>query len=296
MIEKKRPRKLNSTRDSRVRGADEMYDAVNINVSTDHDASEEGGAGGDGGVIKPADGNDKLLEFEGIPTERTVRIVSSFLDDQHDIIYYFVWCDYAQYQGIYAYDTKGFFPEVNGNSNKVKLVYRTKLFKFDSDRYIKADLVVLSKEQTVLGKDYDVDPVIYFTDGKNEPRKIHVLDAYRRVRSTTGKEYDVDDSPLGNVTLIGDLTARYEAYDTQDYIHACPKTPVQPPKAFFTNDPLSRVSNFENISLVFSFRISTSMTLARSLQYRPTLTLSSPMDTFSREQDQVQICRLTTSV
>lgn len=256
MIEKKRPRKLNSTKDSRVRGADEMYDAYNINVSTDHDASSEGGPGGDAGVIKPADGNGPLLEFEGIPAKREIRVVSSFLDDQHDIIYYFVWCDFAEYQGIYAYDTRGFFPEQNGNSNKVKLVYRTRLFNFDSDRYIKADLVVLSKEHTVFNVDYDVDPVIYFTDGKSEPRKIHVLDAYKRVRSTTGKDYDVDDSPLNTISsLPGNLTARYESFDTQDYIHACPKTPVHSPKAFFTNDPLSRVSNFENISgLQFAYQ------------------------------------------
>ena len=37
MIEKKRPRKLNSSKDSRVRGSDEMYDAVNIQVSSDYE-------------------------------------------------------------------------------------------------------------------------------------------------------------------------------------------------------------------------------------------------------------------
>lgn len=254
MIEKKRPRKLNSTRDSRVRGADEMYDAYNINVSTDHDASSEGGAGGDGGVIKPADGNGPLRNFEGIPKNVTIRVLSSLIDDQHDVIYYFVWSNEAQYHGVYAYDPKNFFPNQN-NEDKVKLVYRTKLFKFESDKHIKADIVVLSKEITVFDKDYDVDPVLYFTDGKNEPRKIHVLDAYRRMRSTNGTEYDFDDSPINPSSITNGLLNRYEWFDTNDYIHACPKTPVQPPKAYFENDPQSRVSNFEGISgLQFAYQ------------------------------------------
>ena len=34
----------------------------------------------------------------------------------------------------------------------------------------------------------------------------------------------------------------------QDFIHACPKTPIHPPKATFQNDPNTRSSNFEGIS------------------------------------------------
>ena len=254
MIEKKRPRKLNSTRDSRVRGADEMYDAVNINVSTDHDASEEGGAGGDGGVIKPSDGNGRLRGFEGIPSGTEVRVVSSLLDDQNDVIYYFVWSTNAAYHGIYAYDKGGFFVDQN-NEDKVKLVYRTKLFKFDSANHIKADIVMLSKNQTFFDKDYDIDPVLYFTDGINEPRKIHVLDAYKRMRSPNGTDYNFDDSPINPSSIVDGLLNRYENFDTNDYIHACPKTPVQPPKAYFENDPLSRVSNFEGVSgLQFAYQ------------------------------------------
>ena len=44
------------------------------------------------------------------------------------------------------------------------------------------------------------------------------------------------------------VNQRYELFDTQDFIHACPKTPIHPIKGFFENDPESRVSNFEGIS------------------------------------------------
>ena len=43
MIEKKRPRVLNSSKDSRVRGPEEMYDALNINASSDYGEDDEGG-------------------------------------------------------------------------------------------------------------------------------------------------------------------------------------------------------------------------------------------------------------
>ena len=67
MIEKKRPRKLNSSKDSRVRGADEMYDALNVQVSSDYDGAgsdADGNAGGNVGVLKPAYGNSVNQYFE----------------------------------------------------------------------------------------------------------------------------------------------------------------------------------------------------------------------------------------
>ena len=50
MIEKKRPRKLDSSKDARVRGADEMYDALNVQVSSDYDGD---GSDSDGPLEVP---------------------------------------------------------------------------------------------------------------------------------------------------------------------------------------------------------------------------------------------------
>ena len=243
MIEKKRPRKLNSSKDSRVRGADEMYDAMNINVSADFSSTD---AGGNDGVIKAVDGNRILSKLEGAENMGEIRVIGSLLDDENNVLYYFVHATEAQYQGIYAYDPDDFFPD-RGNQGDVKAIYRTSLMNFPSDGFVKGDIVVLSKNHSVFGVQYDVDPVLYFTDSVNEPRKIHVLNAYENLRSTT-----TASSQDGGIGLSGEASLgfrqRYDLYDTKDFLHACPKTPVHPIQASFSNDPDTRTSNFEGIS------------------------------------------------
>ena len=158
MIEKKRPRVLNSSKDSRVRGPEEMYDALNINASSDYGEDDEGG---NMGGIKAAQGNVAVSGFQDLPhqNEHQRRVIGSVLDDQHNVIYYFIWSDDAKEQGVWAYDTDMFFP----GTQPIKKIYNSSLFKFPSNGFVKADVVVLSKNHTVGGIDYDVDPVLYFT-------------------------------------------------------------------------------------------------------------------------------------
>ena len=251
MIEKKRPRVLNSSKDSRVRGPEEMSDALNINASSDYGEDD---AGGNVGVIKAAYGNSAISEFQHLPqNENQRRILGSVLDDQNNVIYYFVWSSDAKEQGVWAYDPDMFLP----GTQLIKKIYNSSLFKFPSDGFVKADVVVLSKNHTVGGVNYDVDPVLYFTDGVNEPRKINVLRAYENIRNLN-RSYIADaigftEDQINNALTEGTDTfvpvnQRYELFDVQDFIHACPKTPIHPIKGFFENDPESRVSNFEGIS------------------------------------------------
>ena len=244
MIEKKRPRKLNSSKDSRVRGADEMYDALNVQVSSDYDgdgSDEDGNPGGNVGVLKPAYGNSVNQYFEQFAgqewvNEFTPRVVGNVVDNENDVIYYFVWSFTAKEQGIYAYDPKGFLPISSNNDQAIKAVYKSPIFNFPSDGFVKGDVVVLQDESQSISS----RPIIYFTDGVNEPRSINVLLAYDRLRSKV-KVSDGGASELG--AMVAD-----DYFDIQDFIHTCPKTPVHPPKAFFQNDPNSRTSNFEGIS------------------------------------------------
>ena len=253
MIEKKRPRVLNSSKDSRVRGPEEMYDALNISASSDYGEDDEGG---NMGVIKAAYGNSALSMFEDIvQTQTRRRVIGSVLDDQNNVIYYFVWSALAKEQGVWAYDPDMFLP---GNT-PVKKIYNSSLFKFPSNGFVKADVVVLSKNHTIGGIDYDVDPILYFTDGVNEPRQINILRAYENIRNPS-KCYIPDTIAPSMMGLTEDylinsesdfyipINQRYEIFDTQDFIHASPKTPIHPIKGFFENDPDSRVSNFEGIS------------------------------------------------
>jgi len=154
-----------------------MYDALNINASSDYGEDDEGG---NVGVIKAAQGNVAVSGFQDLfQNQHQRRVIGSVLDDQHNVIYYFVWSDDAKEQGIWAYDTDMFFP----GTQPIKKIYNSSLFKFPSNGFVKADVVVLSKNHTVGGIDYDVDPVLYFTDGVNEPRKINVLRAYENIRN-----------------------------------------------------------------------------------------------------------------
>lgn len=244
MIEKKRPRKLNSSKDSRVRGADEMYDALNVQVSSDYDgdgSDADGNPGGNVGVLKPAYGNSVNQYFETFANQEfqqinSLRVVGNVVDDENDVIYYFVWSPVPKEQGIYAYDPKGFLPIRSSNFGLIKAVYKSPLFNFPSDGFVKADIVVIQDESESIA----ARPIIYFTDGVNEPRSINVLLAYDRLRSKV-KVSDGGTSELG--AMVTD-----DYFDIQDFIHTCPKTPVHPPKAFFQNDPNSRTSNFEGIS------------------------------------------------
>ena len=58
MIEKRFPRKLNKSADSRVLGADSMSDALNISITDDLE--------GNSGVIKPVKANRKLQIPRGL--------------------------------------------------------------------------------------------------------------------------------------------------------------------------------------------------------------------------------------
>jgi hypothetical protein len=243
MIEKKRPRKLDSSKDARVRGADEMYDALNVQVSSDYDGAgsdSDGNAGGNVGVLKPAYGNSVNQYFEefvlqSFESPNALKVLGNVVDDENDVIYYFVWSPIPKEQGIYAYDPNSFLPNQDGNKETIKVVYRSSLFNFPSDGFVKGDVVVIQDE----GEQIKSRPIIYFTDGVNEPRSINVFLAYSRIRN---KVKTADGGKSGSIIPSDDH------FDIQDFIHACPKTPVRPPKAIFQNDFNSRTSNFEGVS------------------------------------------------
>ena len=152
MIEKKRPRKLDSSKDARVRGADEMYDALNVQVSSDYDgdgSDSDGNAGGNVGVLKPAYGNSVNQYFETFLSQSFVnkdhlKVVGNVVDDENDVIYYFVWSATPKEQGIYAYDPNSFLPNSSGNDESIKIVYKSSLFNFPSDGFVKGDVVIIN--------------------------------------------------------------------------------------------------------------------------------------------------------
>ena len=82
MIEKRFPRKLNKSVDSRILGADSMSDALNINVSEDSD--------GNGGVIKPIKANEPLLITETLFSGDQKTVVGKIACNKYNVLYFFV--------------------------------------------------------------------------------------------------------------------------------------------------------------------------------------------------------------
>jgi len=248
-IDKIRPRKLNATADSRLRKADEMQDALNLVSANDFRAEGDTTEGNDGtgnaGVLKPTRGTFEVPPFDSLSTmipkvnssgvDIHKRALGSVTDHAHNVVYFFVWCSEAIYQGVYAYDPTGYLPmridgvvQVTAGDETYKKVFASALFNFPSDGFIKADLVHVNKPLTVstegeLDTVYETQPVLYFTDNTNEPRKVHAFRA-----------------------LTEDFT-NYALVDINDFITVCPKTPLFPITATFERDDSDSTSSFEGL-------------------------------------------------
>jgi len=216
MINKLTPRKLNPSLDSRLRKKDEMLDALNVDIKSDND-----GDSGDVGVLKPVKGMSKL-DFEQIstPTEGEQigrRVIGSVTDEKNDIIFYFLFSEISSEQGVYAYDPYGNLSD-DDNNNLIKAVYQSPYFNFPQNGFVKADVVYTTNHEVCN---------LYFTDNRNEPRRLDV----KRARSFT----------------LSSAGAPDEAIDIVDFITACPKTPIHPISFEFVYDANYQVSEFRNI-------------------------------------------------
>ena len=228
-IDKIRPRKLNATADSRLRKADEMQDALNLVSYNDFRSSGDTTEGNDGtgnaGVLKPTRGTFEIpTSVPFFNSNDKKRVLGSVTDHAHNVVYLFVYCVNAAKQGVYAYDPTGFLPgSVAGEESWVK-VFCSTLFRFPSDGFIKGDVVHINKAfESPEGKKYESQPTLYFTDNKNEPRKLHPFRA-----------------------LTEDFTD-YSLVDTKDFITACPKAPVYPILAQYERDETESTTTFEGL-------------------------------------------------
>lgn len=154
MIEKLIPRYLNKDDDARLIKSIEMTDALNVRIS-----SEENG---DGGVVKNAFGNSAVVfrsgnNWQGLPHALpggTNKVVGSVSDLKNGVIIFFVYNSNASHS-IYRFTT---------SQNNVELVYRDSVLAFQSDSFVKGDVINNLYNEVLL----------YFTDGITPPKKINV--------------------------------------------------------------------------------------------------------------------------
>tara|TARA_R100000458_G_C8277975_1_gene253785 strand:- start:1065 stop:6656 length:5592 start_codon:yes stop_codon:yes gene_type:complete len=221
MIDKIQPRKLDRDTDQKLVQKTSMIDALNVYV--DENLS---GEDGNAGVIKPVLGTDGLSFTDGTEIiSPDVRVLGSTVDDLTNVMYFYVWANRASEQGVYAYDHDSVLSDQGG----LVKVFTSEVFNFPPDGFVTGDVVYKRKRRQDDSDLPDVDSILYFTDGVNEPRK---LDIYRALFA--GDFTDV--SPIPTET----------SYEVHDVICACPKVPMGNIDFEFTADSEKEVSNFEN--------------------------------------------------
>ena len=214
MIEKRYPRKLNKSIDSRLLAPDEMSDAVNINASED-----TRGSGGNSGVLKPIKSNTPLNEGFAELGEGNKNVVGKVMCDKYNVIYFFVNDD-AGANGIYAYDPDEYLPG-SGGPNGLTKVYVSNKLNYNASSFVKADITYISRNY--IAEDdtlYEDVPFIFFTDNNSQPKKINVLRAI---------ESDYDDN------------------SEYDFLFACHKTPVHEITGQFGNSEDVNTNEFVGI-------------------------------------------------
>ena len=213
MIDKVFPRKLNSSKDARVRGKDEMIDAVNVTIDDNYDDfktdSGVNSPSGNFGVLKPLLGNTAVESLSDADFTGNGRVIGSCVDERNQDIYYFLHSSVASEQGVYKYSKR---------ANNISVVIRSALFNFDSNSFVDSNIVYIPSGSGDSAT--EVKPILFFTDNRNEPRKIDISRA-------NGGLYSSD-----NLSFL-------------DFISTCPRTPIDPPVATFRNDPNTSVTNFK---------------------------------------------------
>jgi hypothetical protein len=178
MIDKRVPRKLNSSKDNRIRQKDEFNDALNISITDDY--GDIGGTNaaattdsGDAGVIRPALGNS-AINLQGLfdDASTTRRCIGSVSDTRTGLVFFFVASDSIEEMGVYAIDTQGYFV---GQNTEVA-IFRSPQFNFQPTSLVVAQVVHLYDDNSD-DEQGQFRPYLYFTDNVNEPRRLDVVRA-----------------------------------------------------------------------------------------------------------------------
>ena len=206
-IDKLIPRHLNLDDDERLVQAMQMTNAENVFIS--------GNQENDAGVVKQADGNAEVspkTSSDTIPSSGINLIIGSVNFDAGGVLFYFLYNSNEDH-GVYMYEQ---------DENRYVKLYQNSALAFEKGMHIQGDVVKTGKGDTLL----------YFTDGKNEPRKLNVS----RLLSNS-YESAIDDDTASTVS---------------NYITVCKRPPMKPPTFEFS---VSGDANSNNrvIDRVFQF-------------------------------------------
>lgn len=266
MIDKVTPQAINFDVDSRVRPSNQMIDALNIAYEQSYKDGEVNPQlndfSGDFSTLKPMPSNrsiEDILELDSnayVNDATEIRIIGSVSDDIFNVIFFFAWSSDVTQMGVWAWDQEGILPGNNIPGSYIK-VYCSEKFNFPSDGFVKGDVVHIGQRRQIVSSERNatlqertdepssptdeppdyIDPadradrvrnlLLYFTDNRNEPKKLDVFKVMSMSLQLLEQEYNNDD-------LL-------------DLICACPRTPQEPIAFIFDNDPEKLISNFTNL-------------------------------------------------
>jgi len=214
-IDKLLPRYLNKDDDARILKSIEMLDALNVRVSQD--------AEGNAGVVKNVEGNTVVgynSSSDTLPAG-TNRTIGSVASPQNDEVYYFVWNSNDNHS-IYRYSM---------TKDKVFKVYQDPILNFKETMFVKGDVIINQKGETIL----------YFTDGVNAPKKIN---ATKALRGGYTANYSLGTNPSTPLTEEQRLL----------FITAAKQPPLEPPRWQFFTDTNNSTNNIYDKMFQFAYQ------------------------------------------
>ena len=201
-IDKLVPRHLNFEDDERLVKRIEMIDAQNVRIQADDN--------GDEGVIKNVEGNVQVSLLGDTLPSGVNKVIGSVHNNVKNEILFFVHNSGGNHR-IYKYDDtleKAITVYKNEATGSVSSASADTL-GFKSTDYVDAAVLV----------DKDGNTLLYFTNGRGEPKKINVDKAIR-----------------------GDYPTGYEAVEA--YISLIKKPPLEPPTFVFESDSTISANRF----------------------------------------------------
>ena len=210
-IDKLIPQYLNKDEDARLIKGVEMSDALNVRVSHESD--------GDQGILKNILGNTAITpnsDADSIPTASGLDgvnfTIGSVASEKGKCIYFFIW-NLGGNHGIYQYEH---------TTNTYFKVYENSILNFNYLDFVKADVVINQFGEHLL----------YFTDNRNEPRKINATRA-----------------------LEGGYNANIDAAASAElFLTVCKQPPQTPPTVTFLNDETLKANNLKENIFQFTYQ------------------------------------------
>ena len=151
--------KMNKDLDARLIPQGEYRDAINVQVSKSE--------GDDVGALENVLGNFSVAEFE--PTVPDLTCIGFFVNEFNSTVYLF----FTDYTDLYT----GGNPTYNPSANNFIYQYNTLSSGDGITKLVEGAFLNFSKNRPIIGVNV-VEDLLFFTDNRNQPRKINVSKAF----------------------------------------------------------------------------------------------------------------------